>query len=158
MATDRISAELTEEAFARVNAALAEIKAALPFLIDLSTEERKSLPKFGDKSVAFVNKSAEFAVQHSDVLPARLSLTEFNKDVKLYNQLFSITQTAKALVDKIEDTYLQVGAEAYSTALVVYANLKANKNLFESSELVLDELSKRFLQKTKSENVTADAI
>lgn len=37
------------------------IKQKLPFLIDLIAEERKSLPKMGDKSRAFVSKALEVA-------------------------------------------------------------------------------------------------
>ena len=65
-----------------------------------------------------------------------------------------IYHECKELCDQINDTYLQVGAEAYSTALAVYANLQINQDLFDGSELVLDELSKRFIQKTKKDTTT----
>lgn len=149
---DRVSAEITEETLANVTAAFDLIIEKLPFLLDLTTEQRKALPKFGDKSIAFVNKSFEFAKENSEVLPARLNLEEFGRDVRLYNQLFKIDHKAKTISNMIRDTYLQVGAEAFSTALAVYSNLKINKDLFEGSELVLEELSKRFVRKSKGNN------
>lgn len=158
MSIDRISAKLNEDAFARINASFDQIIADLPFLIDLTKEQKKALPKFGDKSVAFVNKTLEFSKEHSDVLPARLPMEEFAVDVDLYNQMFMINQKAKKLSDQINDTYLQVGAEAYSTALAIYANLKINKDLFDGSEQVLDELSKRFIQKSKKETITTEPV
>ncbi len=158
MRLDKISTELNEETFARVNASIDQILTDLPFLLDLTIKERKALPKFGDKSVAFVNKALEFATEHSEVLPQKLSLEEFGIDVKLYNQLFSIYQKIIILSDKVNDTYLQVGAEAYSTALIVYSNLKANKDLFDGSEQVLDELSKRFVRKSRAETITTEPI
>ncbi len=158
MPKNRISAKLTQEAYARIVAAFDQIATDLPFLLDLTKEEKKALPKFGDKSVAFVNKTLEFAKEHPDVIPARLPMEEFAIDVDLYNLLFMINQKAKKLSDQVNDTYLQVGAEAFSTALVVYANLKTNKDLFEGSEQVLDELSKRFIQKSKKETITAEKI
>lgn len=158
MSIDRISAKLNEDAFARINASFDQIIADLPFLVDLTNEQKKALPKFGDKSVAFVNKTLEFAKEHSDVIPARLPMEEFAIDVDLYNLLFMINQKAKNLSDQINDTYLQVGAEAYSTALAVYANLQTNKDLFDGSEQVLDELSKRFIQKSKKETIPAESI
>jgi len=154
MVNNRISAKLSEEAFARIRAAFAQIRADLPFLLDLTKEQKKALPKFGDKSIPFVNKTLEFAKEHSDVIPARLPMEEFSRDVTLYNQLFMIYHEGKELCDQINDTYLQVGAEAYSTALAVYANLQINQDLFDGSELVLDELSKRFIQKTKKDTTT----
>ena len=74
MVNNRISAKLSEEAFARIRAAFAQIRADLPFLLDLTKEQKKALPKFGDKSVPFVNKTLEFAKEHSDVIPARLPM------------------------------------------------------------------------------------
>jgi hypothetical protein len=97
-----------------------------------------------------VTKTLEFAKQYTDVIPRSLSVEEFEKDVVLYNQLFSLMQPMRVLMDKLEDTFAQAGSEAYSTALAIYGNLKVNKDLFEGSEHVLDELSKRFVQKTQS--------
>jgi hypothetical protein len=42
-----------------VMAAIATIKDKLPFLLDLTVEQRKSLPNMGDKSRAFVSKALE---------------------------------------------------------------------------------------------------
>lgn len=158
MNTDRIRATLTEEALARINAALDQIAADLPFLIDLTKEQKKTLPKFGDQSVAFVKKTQEFANQYANVLSPMISLVDFNMDVTLENQLFSVYQKTKTLEDKIKDTYLKLGAEAYSTALNIYSNLKANKNLFDGSEQVLRELGKRFKKKSKKGSITTDSI
>ena len=52
MNTNRIDATLSPEDQAAVLAALATIKKKLPFLIDISPDERSSLPKMGDKSRA----------------------------------------------------------------------------------------------------------
>lgn len=153
---DKVSAVVTEETFTSVIAAFDLISEKLPFLLELTTEQRKALPKFGDKSVAFVNKTLEFSKEHSEALPVSLDLEEFGRDVNLYNLLFTIDHKAKALSGKIRDTYLQAGAEAFATALSIYSNLKINKDLFEGSELVLDELSKRFIRKSKGNTSVAD--
>lgn len=55
MPSTSISAELSQQD--AVMNAIATIKAKLPFLVDLSTDDRKTLPKMGDKSCAFVSKA-----------------------------------------------------------------------------------------------------
>lgn len=49
--------------------AIATIKEKLPFLVDLSADDRKTLPKMGDKSRAFVSKALEVAAQNPEFLP-----------------------------------------------------------------------------------------
>jgi len=65
-----ISAALSKEDRDAVMDAVAVIKEKLPFLVDLNASERKSLPKMGDKSRAFVSKALEVATQNPDFLPS----------------------------------------------------------------------------------------
>ncbi|QSJ21172.1 hypothetical protein JYQ62_37400 [Nostoc sp. UHCC 0702] len=53
MADTRISASLSPADREAVMDAIATIKDKLPFLVDLTTEKRRTLPKMGDKSRAF---------------------------------------------------------------------------------------------------------
>lgn len=62
-------------------AAIATIKTKLPFLIDLSVEERKALLKLGDKSRAFVSKALEVATQNPDFLPRSFDFLMTSGDV-----------------------------------------------------------------------------
>ena len=55
MSDNRISASLSQADRDAVMKAIATIREKLPFLVDLTTEERRSLPKMGDKSRAFVS-------------------------------------------------------------------------------------------------------
>jgi len=59
MTDNRVSARITPEDVAAVQAAISTIKEKLPFLIGLSKEERVSMLKMGDKSQAFVQKTME---------------------------------------------------------------------------------------------------
>jgi len=49
--------------------AIATIQATMPYLTDLTLEQRKALPKMGDGSTAFVRKALELAKQNPDFLP-----------------------------------------------------------------------------------------
>lgn len=148
---NRISYSMDDETYNRIKAKIAELVAEMPFLIDLTQDEKKSLPKFGDRSVAFVNKTLEIAQQNPGVLPRSFDVNEMQKDVKLYSQLFSLTQILHVLMDKMEDTLLLAGVEAYSSALLAYRNFKANSELMDGADHILDELGRRFVQKNTTE-------
>lgn len=60
MADNRISASLSQPDREAVMTAIATIREKLPFLLDLTTEERRSLPKLGDKSRVFESWSFKF--------------------------------------------------------------------------------------------------
>ena len=63
---NRITATLLEADRQAVLEAFTTILTKLPFLVDLSQDERRELPKMGDKSVAFVRKSVEMAQEGAD--------------------------------------------------------------------------------------------
>jgi hypothetical protein len=74
-----ISAALTQSDRDAVMSAVATIKAKLPFLVDLTADERKALPKMGDKSRAFVSKALEVATQNPDFLHRSFDLDEMGR-------------------------------------------------------------------------------
>lgn len=143
---NRIAATLSAQARADVLAALDTVRQHLPFLVDLSPDERRTLPRFGDKSVAFVRRAAEVVRQDDSFLPRRFDVAAFEQDVALYEALDGIYVALTRLTEHVEDTRALVGAEAYSAALDAYRALKANG---QGSALddVADELGKRFARR-----------
>ncbi|MCG8366116.1 MAG: hypothetical protein MJA27_22625 [Pseudanabaenales cyanobacterium] len=125
MATNRISASLDQADQGAVMAAISTIKEKLPFLMDLTTEERKSLPKMGDKSRAFVSKALEVATQNPDFLPRSFDLEEMRKDVQLFEALYPLLLSLTQMQELVDDTCMAVGSEAYAAALQVYNYAKA---------------------------------
>ncbi len=154
MPANRISAVLEQTNIDAINTAVSSINSNLPFLIDLTADEKKSLPRFGDKSVAFVNKANELTSHTDQFLPRNFDVTEFNKDVELYSKLYSLLQPLRMLMEKLEDTFQLVGSEAYSAALVVYQQAKLNKDELTGLEPIIDDLAKRFLQKSQNSTET----
>uniref|UniRef100_A0A832H4J4 Uncharacterized protein n=1 Tax=Oscillatoriales cyanobacterium SpSt-402 TaxID=2282168 RepID=A0A832H4J4_9CYAN len=150
MATSQISATLDQLDRDAVLAAIATIKQKLPFLMDLTTEERKALPKMGDKSRAFVSKALEVATQNPDFLPRSFDLEEMRKDVQLFEAMYPIVMAMTQLQELLDDTYVAVGSEAYSAALQVYNYAKASGQ-GAGLETVVDELGQRFARRTKKE-------
>lgn len=129
---------------------IAQIRALLPFLIDLTPEDRQALPKMGDKSRAFVSGSLQLATQDDSYLPRSFDVPEMRKDVELAEALYPIGVALKQLSEFVDDTYIQVGSEAYTAALVVYQSAKRNGQ-GAALDGLLDALGERFARKSKEE-------
>jgi len=148
MSMSPISATLDAKDRSAVMNAIATIKEKLPFLIDLNANERKALPKMGDKSRAFVSKALEVATQNPDFLPRSFDLEELRKDVQLFEAMYPIVVALTQLQELVDDTCLAVGSEAYAAALQVYSYAKASG---QGSGLdgVVGEMGQRFARKPR---------
>ena len=150
MVPNKVSAVLDENTVSGVMAAIADIKTKLPFLIDLASDELKSLPRLGGKNLIFTTKALALVKQDSGFLPRDFSVEEMEKDVTLFNRLQEIRTEVAKLAEMVEDTYTEVGSEAYAAALVIYANAKRNGANTVGMDDSLDEMSKRFYKKSKA--------
>jgi len=60
-------------------------------LIALSNEERRGLPKMGDKTIPFVEKVIEYASSNPEFIPSFMDLQELKNDfaaVMVLSQMF----------------------------------------------------------------------
>jgi hypothetical protein len=110
--------------------------------------ERKSLPKMGDKSRAFVSKALEVATQNPDFLPRAFDLDEMRKDVQLFEQLYPLVLSLTQLQELVDDTCVAVGSEAYAAALLVYNYAKASGEGTGLDTLV-EDMGQRFARKSR---------
>lgn len=148
---DLIKGEISPEQLQAVLQAIQDIQTNLPFLIDLTTDERRSLPKMGDKSRAFVDQGLVLALQNVSILPRNFDPEEYRRDVALVRQLESIVLYMRQLMKRLEDTYLAAGSDAYGQTLVVYQAAKlAGKD--GSLDEHLDSLGRRFARKSPGPN------
>ncbi|MGA9996216.1 MAG: hypothetical protein WBP93_12430 [Pyrinomonadaceae bacterium] len=155
MPDNRISAALSQADQQAVLAAINTIKQKLPFLIDLTPEERRTLPKMGDKSRAFVTQALEVATQNPDILPRSFDVEEMRKDVELFLALSPLLAALSQLQEFVEDTYLAVGSEAYTAALLVYQYARAGGQ-GAALDGALDALSQRFARKSGKASASPD--
>ena len=142
---NRISATIEQQALANILTAIEDIEKNLPLLINLTSGERQGLAKMGDKTLAFVNKAFEYAKQNSSVVPGFLDMDEFDKDVSLVASLNKVTKPLNQLNEKINDTSMLAGSEAYAAALVFYNAAKsAAKAGVPGMKSVCEDLQVRF--------------
>ncbi len=145
MVDNRISAEFSTQEQHTVMEAIATIRESLPFLIDVSPDERKSMLKLGDRNRAFTRKALEIATQTPDFLPRSFDIDEMRRDLELFESLQPMLLALMKLQELIEDTAVAAGSEAYVAALEVYRYAKANGSVGGLDSLI-DEMGRRFAQ------------
>jgi hypothetical protein len=148
---NKVSAVLTDTDVADILKAFETIRTKLPFLVDVSPEERRTLPKMGDKSRAFVEQANELAKRDDSALPRSFSVEEFTLDVELIHQLAPIIAACAQLHELLEDTNLVIGSDAYVAALIVYQYTSKGSGGSEGGGLddLLDAMGKRFARRAK---------
>ena len=149
MADNRISASLSQADRQAVLDAINTIRTKLPFLIDLSPEERKALPKIGDTGRGFVAQALEVAEQNPDILPRSFDVAEMRKDVELLSALSPVLAALSQLNELVDDTVMAVGSEAYAAALLIYQFARA-AGKGSALDGALDALGQRFARKSRS--------
>ncbi|MDM9385262.1 hypothetical protein QUB80_31910 [Chlorogloeopsis sp. ULAP01] len=144
MAYQNITAKLSPEDIQEIKAALQTIQKKLPFLITLSTEERRKRVKMGDKSLAFVNNSITAAQSNPDILPASFDIEEFVRDYQLAATLTELLISMRQLTEQVDDTLLAVGSEAMSSSLTVYDYVKTAAKKTPGLKTLAEQLGERF--------------
>jgi hypothetical protein len=137
--------------------AIATIKEKLPFLVNLTTDERRSLPKLGDKSRAFVTKALEVAAQNPDFLPRSFDLDEMRRDVELFEELYPILLALSQLQELVDDTTMAVGSEAYAAGLMIYNYAKASGK-GSGLESMVDDMGRRFARKPRKAQIQTSQV
>jgi hypothetical protein len=142
---NRISTVIAVEALTEVKNHFLKINSLLPFLTGLTADERQTMPKIDQANKVFVGDALKGMMQNPSFLPAYLSVEELQKDLTLYNQLDELVSLAAALNEKLTDTQMLAGSEAYITSLAAYRMFEgAARAGIAGADSVYDELKQRF--------------
>jgi hypothetical protein len=149
MDTNRVSATVTTEQKTAQAQAVATLAEAQPYLISLTKEERIKMLKFSSGSADFVTRLLPIAEAHQQYLPPAFDLAEWRKDVELLQAIRGLMDQLSPLLEKMDDTLMVAGSEAYAGALTAYGYLK-QANLGSELEGLMDDLGKRFARKSRA--------
>ena len=153
---NQLSITIPDETIATVLKNLQECRDLLhPFLLALTPEERQSILKMGDKTVATVLKTRDYVVTNPQFVPSYMNVPEFVADATVVNQLSPITNLAVQLSRNIDDTMMVAGSEAFQEALVYYGQVKeaASKGV-PSAGPIYEDLKQRFTKKPRKVQAT----
>ena len=153
MSYQNIAATLSPQDIQEIKAALQTVQKKLPFLITLSTEERRKLVKMGDKSLAFVNNSITAAQSNREILPATFDVEELVQDYQLAAALTELLTSMQQLTEQVDDTLMAVGSEAMTSSLTVYDYVKTASKKTPGLKTVAEQLGERFKAIGKGKSV-----
>jgi len=144
MSYQNISATVADAYAQAVKDAVALIQQKLPFLINLTTDERKGTFKTGPNSLSFVQNALQAAQNNPDIFPKSFDVAEFGSDVNLFAVLTELNTLVAQLASELDDTRLAVGGEAMKEATQVYNYVKTAAANTPGLKPVADQLGQRF--------------
>jgi hypothetical protein len=122
---NRIDITMTPAQVTAVKTALQTMETNMPFLLGLTTEQRVAIPKINVVNKAFVEDAMNEFSNNAAMLPSYLDVTKIKTDYTLYTQLDEIIFLVRRVLEKLEDTQMLAGSEAYISSLVVYRLFEA---------------------------------
>lgn len=128
-----------------------------PYLIALTPEERRTIPKMSDGSEPFVLKVMDYATADSKFAPPYMDVPEMKKDLDAVLQLKPLLNLATALQSNLDDTTMLAGSEAYVAALSYYNSVKmAAKMNVPGAKTIYEDLFKRFQKQGQRSNKSTE--
>lgn len=144
---NRLDVTLAPQEITQINAAITNIEVLMPFLTGLTIEERVAIPKINVANKAFTEDAINIAVNNPTFFPGYLNPAEMQKDLALFSQLDALATSMRRVVEKMEDTLMLAGSEAYISALAVYRSLgAAAKAGVPGADSLYDQLRARFAE------------
>jgi hypothetical protein len=149
---NKIIVSIPEEVITAVQEKLTEIMSSLdPYLIALSPDERQTIPKMSDKTLPFVEKTMAYTESAPQFAPPYMDVEGLLTDMKVHSQLIPLYREVRQLIDGLDDTTMEAGAESYVCALTYYNSVKqASKTDVPGAKAIAEDLGKRFV-KAKAE-------
>ncbi len=137
---------------------LEEVYTALkPYVIALTLEERRQLPKMSDGNAPFVEKALRYAKAQPELAPPFLKVEEMDIDFKAVNDLASILHVANRISSDLDDTIKLAGSEAWMAALAYYNSVKLGAKMnVPGARTVYEDLGKRFEKRSRRTEDTGD--
>ena len=146
MKDNRHKDAIPEAVLTQVYGQIEAVKTALaPYTLALTPQERHGMLKMGDKSLAFVEKTHDYAHDNATLVPSYLDMDDFDKDFSAAHGLWRLHTAIHQLDELVEDTIMAAGSEAYHAALAVYHNIQAAaKQDIPGAKAIYEDVKSRF--------------
>ena len=159
MKQDLVSYAFTEENFTGLKQQINDINVKIDeFAIELHIDNKRELQTLGDRSLPFTEQSYLLGTQQKELVPSYINIEEFGKDITLFKQTKELIKILEVILERLKDTSIAAGADAFLTARKFYDSVKsAVKANIPGAAVAFDELKKRYVRnKGKSEEQNND--
>lgn len=146
---NRISVTLDPAVKTQIITKLNEIRALLPFLVNLTPEEKQRLPRMGPERQAMDADFQSEMAAHPELIPSFVNLAELQKDRALRTDLGDLATLFKGLCESLDDTRALASGDILLAYLAFYSNAQlAAKRNHPGADTTVDRLSVHF-QRTR---------
>jgi hypothetical protein len=159
MKQDLVSYAFTEEDFTALKQQINDINVIVDeFAIELHIDNKRELKTLGDRSLPFTDQAFLLASQQKDLVPSYINMDEFAKDINLFKQSKELIKLLEVTLERLKDTSIAAGADAFLTARKFYDSVKsAVKANIPGAEVAFDEMKKRYVRnRSKSDEQNND--
>ena len=115
---------VSPDQFVAVDNALGAIETALPGLLALSAEQRKSLRWMGEKSETFCRQALNIVGQNPQIVPPNVPVAQAIANMKALDGLRPRLVRLTRLVERMSDTDSALGNDIMKVSLSTYRLLK----------------------------------
>lgn len=151
---NRISAEITDPVKAQILTKFQEIRDLLPFLINLTPEEKQGIPTISTERGAMDEVFHSEMGAHPELVPSYVDSVEMARDRELRGDPLEILQRSRELCDSLEDTAHVTGSDVLLGYLSFYSSVQqAAKRGVSGANTLLENLS-RFFPRSRRAVVT----
>lgn len=145
LTNNRIDIQMTAAQVDDVKNAIKTIETTLSFSVSLTTEERASLPKISVVNKAFTEDAINAVANNPSVFPSYLDINLMKNDLVLYQQLDELATLLRQTLERVEDTRILAGSEAYVAALAAYKLVAAAAAAgIQGTDTIYEQLRERF--------------
>ena len=159
MKQDLVSYEFTEENFTALKQQINDINVKIDeFAIELHIDDKRELITLGDRSLPFTEQAFLLGTQQKALVASYIDMDEFGKDLTLFKQSKELIKLLEVILERLNDTAIAAGADAFLTARQFYDSVKsAVKANIPGAAVAFDELKKRYVRnKGKNEEQNKD--
>lgn len=143
---NQVSITINAEDLDKIKQAVTVLNETLkPYLISLSTDQRRQTPKMGDGTVPFVSKAMDYAISNPEFSPPYMDLSEMEVDLNAADELTGVYRPLLQLIQQLDDSIMLSGSEACMAALAYYNTVKiAARMNVPGAKAIYDDLKKHF--------------
>jgi hypothetical protein len=147
MPFNKLNITFTAAQLTAINAGIDQILANIPFGVNLTKEERISLPNIADERRAFVEKIIDnYALANPNLVTGFAgTVAEAATDLELFRQFENPIERLLSVVEICKDTQQVAGSEAYTFSREFYSTAqRAAENNVPGSDAIVDDLGQLF--------------
>ena len=141
-----VSIKISKDNKTKIDAAVVELNQLLkPMLISLTPQQRREVPKMGDRTAPLVEKILDYARSNPEFTPPYMDVDEMEVDLKAVDELQSIYRPLLQLMQQLDDSILLSGSEAYVASLAYYNSVKVGARMnVRNAKAIFRDLQQRF--------------